>query len=570
MSLDGRYTVSDMLSVLNASLDQGTVHAVSTDHYSYPYFYQGTDSSTIVFAPVTDNPDAKIGLKSIDDMLDQAKRYCDAQGVSLSGKKMVFPLVEMQPVLGFFAPRHHFVTVHYDPTTRTATVVDSRPWWAALGYSLDPIKKSLRSGLLKFAPSLSLDKIEVHYQAVQHNDSDCGAWTAANIQAFATGESLQDRALTCYNDNVADIKERQSNAVNNHPIHASFVPDSRDGSLGEEDDFLIYTPTTKIEPTLIEPTPVLYFNAEQKAHWEQEALKHFRSYFENKDLLWKAILANQSLRLNGGIVTEDKLRQLSDLPVILLYSFNQPYVASDDVIENKLLNKGYEIVQPDCVSTFLTSVDPVLLSGFCVYEVLMLQTVLTAVFTPLIQRGLALHLMASNDDLVGVRNEIEAFTRDLAIELIGVFKTEYVQRFVSEYDGEECKMSDEGLIFSEKNQLTTLTIPSQIPDSEYVSVDLSSSSHSLTVETLSATFQFNCIHALLIAGGILLAIAVLTCPPVAGAVGLTVLIGGALSTSLSTGSAVAGATAILASAGLFAVKSCSEVASLVPDSKPAP
>jgi hypothetical protein len=570
MSLDGRYTVSDMLSVLNASLDKGTDLRVSTvsDQYSYPYFYQGTDPSTIVFAPVTDNPDARIGLESIEGMLGQAKRYCDDQGVSLGDKKMVFPLVEMQPVLGFLAPRHHFVTVHYDPSTRTATVVDSRPWWAALGYSLDAIKKSLRSGLSAFDSSLSLDKIEVHYQAVQHNDSDCGAWVAANIQAFASGQSLQDRALTCYKDNVAEITQRQINAVNKPPRQASFVPDSLDESLDEADDFLIYSPTTRIEPTLIQPTPVLFFTTEQKARWEQEALAHFRLYFENKNLLWKAILANQGVKLNGTIVTEHQLRQLSDVRIILLAVYNQSRVVSDnvvsgDLIENQPLNRGYELVQPEYSDTLLECMTPLVETELRVYESLILKTILIEVSKRL-SECLVRDTMFSEDELVRANDEMVLLKSNIGINLINVFKNDYLGGDLMNPSGggeEECKLGEDGLVFSSGSVSVA---------SEYQSVDLTTSLKPVSPEPLTADFQLNCIHALLIAGGILLAIAVLTCPPVAGAVGLTVLIGGALSTSLSTGSAVAGATAILASAGLFAVKSCSEVASLVPDSKPAP
>ena len=198
--LSGRYTPS----VMRALLDK-TFSAVGKRFTKYggvfiPYFYTYEEHDCIIFPPVSDL-EGSTNLTSISTALLKSAPLL--KDTSYLEKKMIFPVVEEQGYLFRFFPRNHFVTLHYDPNTQTATLIDSRPIQNSFLYSLTPMKESLRVGLQSLG--LDLQHFNVKYQSVQHDDTFCGAWTAINIEALASGRSIEDHMLALSADDKQGI-----------------------------------------------------------------------------------------------------------------------------------------------------------------------------------------------------------------------------------------------------------------------------------------------------------------------------------------------------------------------------
>lgn len=135
----------------------------------------------LLFNPVTDvvgNDDLESGASTIASLIQDLNK-------DDSKLPMIFPMIEKQKILGLI-PRNHWVTLHYDPQTKIATLIDSRPWLVSLLYPLSSMKQSLKSAGLEFTQWKTI------YQGVQYNDVHCGAWTCSNALALATGSATVD------------------------------------------------------------------------------------------------------------------------------------------------------------------------------------------------------------------------------------------------------------------------------------------------------------------------------------------------------------------------------------------
>ncbi len=179
----GKYASSTMSSWLGAAFQPIKIgNAIVA--------YQGKVQDTIVFPPVTDGKPTHHTLTLLSDALTKAEP-------SLSKvKKMIFPLAEEQGFFFGWGPRRmHWVTLHYDTTTQTATLIDSRPTLNSWSYLTEPMKQLLNEGLER----LHLRKVETFnhlYLGTQHDDIFCGAWTATTIEALANGMSIGDHTTT--------------------------------------------------------------------------------------------------------------------------------------------------------------------------------------------------------------------------------------------------------------------------------------------------------------------------------------------------------------------------------------
>jgi hypothetical protein len=190
MPFNARYTPTEMSILLETALtpiscyaDNGELKQLTHGDTEKPYGYFNTHS--LVLFPVTDRVEQQPAqLRTIDvgivDLKDQINK---ALGAS---KKIIIPVVENQKILGLF-PRAHFVTLVYDPQMNTATLIDSRPWLISFLYPTKPMESMLRDGLAQVLSSEQMEglKFKKVFQGVQHNDTHCGAWTAANIMGLA-------------------------------------------------------------------------------------------------------------------------------------------------------------------------------------------------------------------------------------------------------------------------------------------------------------------------------------------------------------------------------------------------
>ena len=185
----GKYPSSTMTSWLSVAFEPIEIDADVV-------FYEGKDA--IVFGPVADGGVPRGALdfhfpQTIADALKKAgslmveKKYTE--------KTMIFPLTEVLPcVFGWGPPRMHWVTLHYDPQTEIATLIDSRPWINSVSYLTDPMKKLLNEGLEPLGHSVK--ELKCVYQNIQHDDIYCGPWTATNIEALANGMPLAQHTTT--------------------------------------------------------------------------------------------------------------------------------------------------------------------------------------------------------------------------------------------------------------------------------------------------------------------------------------------------------------------------------------
>lgn len=161
-----------------------------------------------IFPPVSDSETPSLGLTSILERLEKALPHL---GSDVLKKNMLFPLAEEQATMLGSPSRKHWVTLHYDPITQVATLIDST-WLFGLCYSTAAIKQSLICGLYALEPSLTVKQFDIKYQGVQYDTTSCGAWTALNIEALAHGASIDDQMQLSVRDTF-DVFEHVDGVV---------------------------------------------------------------------------------------------------------------------------------------------------------------------------------------------------------------------------------------------------------------------------------------------------------------------------------------------------------------------
>lgn len=176
MSLNGKYGRIDLAQVLG-QLSDTAIHpdkSYQFDTYGYgaqqtkiPLCYHKND--TLIFSPVTDVKDNPPSMRTMQEAL----ALVEAKNKQLKGiNTLIFPVAETR------LNRRHWVTLHYDRQSETATLIDSRPAYISFWYPKGKMKETLVSA------GFPVSRFNTIHQGVQHDDTHCGAWTAANILAL--------------------------------------------------------------------------------------------------------------------------------------------------------------------------------------------------------------------------------------------------------------------------------------------------------------------------------------------------------------------------------------------------
>jgi hypothetical protein len=187
-----RYTPSMMINVLHGLFPSEEIgrFAFQTDF-------------AIIFPPVSDHMGSEIF--NIQKVLQDALANRQISEKDLQHKSLIFPLVQEHnafnpqwqdlsffPIWGYLSqvigPRNHWVTLHYNPKTKVASLIDSRPGLNSYFYSTTPLQDSLQSALSPFG--LAPARFQALCQGVQYDDIHCGAWTALNIETLACGVDI--------------------------------------------------------------------------------------------------------------------------------------------------------------------------------------------------------------------------------------------------------------------------------------------------------------------------------------------------------------------------------------------
>lgn len=180
-----RYKPAHIREVLNKTFpkDQGKSHN-PPGGISVPAYYQ--NEKAVILDPVTDD--------SLDQTFQSLAQGLKALGNNLNNKILLIPLAEQKKILGLFK-RNHWVTLHYNPATNTATLIDSRPRIVSFLYPRKAIKQALINWVGTHKTPFTFQTI---YQSVQHNDIHCGAWTSQNILDLSdngTDEALKQQKI---------------------------------------------------------------------------------------------------------------------------------------------------------------------------------------------------------------------------------------------------------------------------------------------------------------------------------------------------------------------------------------
>lgn len=343
MPLASKYSASDLRSVLKCMLQpQGSRQAVYVEQ---PFFYTGINPNIIALPPVTDTE--QLGLELFSETLQQIFTYSRENQLNLQKKIILFPVVQGQTILGI--PRNHFVTLHYDPSTRIATIIDSRPRLAGMFYPLEALKQSLREGLAH--GGLGLDDVVVKYQATQWDDTHCGAWTANNIVALAHGITVEKQHIALIAQDGPRIVQHNIESVRDKtrvpyaPLEAikanALTPKSSHEDLSSD---------------YVDVGEVVGFNDEEQATYISTAQELFHQCFSSPKALANALIARENIIFNNKKLNLDDIETIannldemfSDLeaehPALGYRLFNKHYVTA------KLIDVGFDEVSIQAMS----------------------------------------------------------------------------------------------------------------------------------------------------------------------------------------------------------------------------
>ncbi len=215
MLFDSKYGPTEIRRIFNTIGWSKGVTDFLGDQNVHRYF---ENESTFVLDAATDITDKmqKSILKTFEDLKEEhngdnwnnGKKFDEVK----QKKIILIPVSEQQKILGLFK-RNHWVTLHYDPVSNQATLLDSRPAYVSFLYPKSAIENSLREGIQALYGRTKADemKFQIKYQGVQLNDIYCGAWTTRNILDLA-GEG-KSGTPTRIDDQVKKYKSRDEEAV---------------------------------------------------------------------------------------------------------------------------------------------------------------------------------------------------------------------------------------------------------------------------------------------------------------------------------------------------------------------
>ena len=128
----------------------------------------------------------EVGVPTIQNAMQWPSTQTILQQAIDQEKSIIIPVTEFQSLFWYGPRRNHYVTLHYNPNTNTATLIDSRSRLLSMHYSTKPMQEMLIAGLQHFTykgARIQTDEMQFDhiYQGVQHNEDQCGYWASKNI-----------------------------------------------------------------------------------------------------------------------------------------------------------------------------------------------------------------------------------------------------------------------------------------------------------------------------------------------------------------------------------------------------
>lgn len=208
------YSAAKMHRLLKVSHFPSLTRVTDKGGRQYPNYYTSLYGPAFVGPPSSDTPGCQ--LETITEVLTYAKdaltgtsllsTLCQSFPNQYSEKLcLILPVAEERGILWGQGPRrNHWVTLHYNLSTRTATVIDSRPESASPTYPSHHIHELLDAALTEMGLQ-PVKKFVVRCTGVQLDHTHCGPWTVAYIELLAHGYSITDTINTLKNMSSNDI-----------------------------------------------------------------------------------------------------------------------------------------------------------------------------------------------------------------------------------------------------------------------------------------------------------------------------------------------------------------------------
>lgn len=201
------YGATEMHLVLRASgaLSKSTEMFTDKAGRHYPYYYASQYGPALVCPPCSDTEGCQ--LETIAEVIKRLEHVLTSTPL-LSKLCLVFPVAEQRN------NRNHWVTLHYNLSTRMATVIDSRPKWVSFFYSNRYIQAFLNEGLQAIGLHPVKQFTEICTGVQSQDNTCCGPWTAAYIEGLAHGASIKEMSNFFMAKNSNDIVQHHYYQVN--------------------------------------------------------------------------------------------------------------------------------------------------------------------------------------------------------------------------------------------------------------------------------------------------------------------------------------------------------------------
>jgi hypothetical protein len=310
------YSARDMRSIFEKIL-QPSQSTRSIEHLNReghaPCFYTASHPASqkkmLVFPPVIERHEATSEWKTIEtipEVLSATAPYFQKESIDLNACDMLFAVVENGPLLGYLPgigkltpERAHFVTLHYSPDTKTATLIDSRCKTADMLYDTSVLQASLTEGLATLG--LSLEQFNIEYLAAQTDNTFCGVFTAYFIDQIANhGTTIEEIKPESFPEiNIFAVHQRFNRLVN----HSN--PPNR-GAAADED-----SPRTVLGAAAISFSPEMpFFNDSIKLSLTTKVQALAVECFSNPKKLVQTVIDRESLKFKNASNQAIRLRDL--------------------------------------------------------------------------------------------------------------------------------------------------------------------------------------------------------------------------------------------------------------------
>lgn len=185
MALNGKCNPGDLCMVLSKKTKPSRqVFETPFGGAIRPCYYETDDA--YILTPSTDIEDPR--FQSITDAINLAKEVLVQ--VEEQGRSIIIPVAEQQKIC--YRPRDHWVTLHYNPKSKTCTLIDSRHWVLSYLYPVNNMFDMFVNGLNAIGIDTNGIVFNQMNQNVQMNDIFCGAWTLMNSLTLAG--AVEDRS----------------------------------------------------------------------------------------------------------------------------------------------------------------------------------------------------------------------------------------------------------------------------------------------------------------------------------------------------------------------------------------